>query len=906
MGSRDDDERRPDPDALLERVRAEEEEAKRAKLRIWFGASPGVGKTYTMLENAQRLRREGVDVVVGIVETHGRKETADLMRGLEQLPRKALPYRGRTLEELDLDGALARKPAVILLDELAHTNAPGSRHQKRWQDAMELLEAGIEVHTTLNVQHVESLNDVVAQITHIRVRETVPDAIVERADEIELVDIPPEVLLERMREGKVYVSDQIERATGHFFKVGNLHALRELALRLTAERVDQEVEAWRRQQGIETTWAARERVMVCVGPSPGSARLVRAARRMAAALHGPWIAAYVERAGAGALREADRTRLAIHLRLAESLGAEVVVVSGDRPADALLELARHRNITRILVGKPTHARWRDFVYGSLLDDLVRGSGDIDVQVIAGEPEEAGPPARPERLARPTDLAAYLKGTIPIMIAGGLSALLVDVVELADIAMLFLVAISVTAALLGRGPSLLASALAVAIFDFFFVPPFYTFAVSDFRHVLTFVVMLFAGVLISTLAGRMRRQSAAAREREHRTAALYSLTRALAGARDAQAIASVASSQIRDVFESEAVLLVADEEAPFGLSAPGASDLELADADRTVARWVLEHGRSAGRGLDTLPGARIIGKPLLAEGKAVGVLAVLPHPETRFDDPSQRHLLVTFVAQIALALERAQLAEEAKRAELRAETEEMRSSLLSSVSHDLRTPIGTVLGTATTMLDAGDTLGPEERSELTATIRDEAARLAHLVENLLEMTRVEAGGLEVHKEWVPIEELVGAVLNRFESSLEKRDVRISVPSELLAPVDPVLFEQVLVNLIENALKHTPPESPIEISAKSEDGFVAIEVADRGPGLPKGSEASIFEKFVRGEGRGRGVGLGLAICRGIVQVHGGTIEAKNRAGGGASFRVTLPLEGDPPRLPSEPASLGGGPP
>lgn len=903
MSTRDRDDERPDPDALLERVKAEEQ-ARRAKLRIFIGASPGVGKTFTMLENAQRLRRENADVVIGIVETHGRRETAELLEGLPLLPRRSVSYRGRTLEEFDLDAALARRPAVILLDELAHTNAPGSRHAKRWQDALELLDAGIEVHSTLNVQHVESLNDVIAQITHVRVRETVPDAVIERADEIELIDVPPEVVLERLKEGKVYVPEQAERAAAGFFKVGNLHALRELALRLTAEHVDEDVQEWRRQQGIEATWPARERVMVCVGPSPASARLVRAARRMASALRAPCIAAYVERPAGPPLSEPDRARLAAHLRLAESLGEEVAVLTGERPAEALLALARQRNVTRIVCGKPTHARWRDFVYGSLLDDLVRGSGDIDVHVIAGEPGEGEAPQAAAPPRRPLRATGYAQGAVPIAVAALVAVFLRDLVELADIAMLFLVAIAISAAFLGRGPSIFASVLAVAVFDFVFVPPYGTFAVGDLRHVLTFAVMLCAGILISSLTERIRRQSRAARDRERRTAALYALTRALAGARDVPAIASVAAEQIRDLFASDAVLLVPGDQG-HGLVAPMPRGLELTEMDRTVARWALEHGRPAGRGLETLPGARVMGLPLLAEGKAVGVLALRPSPEDRFEDPLQRELLATFVAQIALALDRARLAEDAARAELRAETEELRSSLLSSVSHDLRTPITTVLGTATTLLESGESIPPEVRAELVAAIRDEAARLARLVSNLLEMTRVEARGLEVDKEWVPLEELLGAVLNRFEPRLAGRDVRIDAPGEVVAQIDPVLFEQVLVNLVENALRHTPPGTPIEIRASHEDGQTTLEIADRGPGIPAGSETRIFEKFVRASAAGGGVGLGLAICKGIVQAHGGTIVATNRPGGGASFRVTLPLVGTPPELPAEPELAEGAP-
>ncbi|UJR82904.1 sensor histidine kinase [Sandaracinus amylolyticus] len=895
MSSRDD-EKRPDPDALLERVQAEEREVTRAKLRVWLGASPGVGKTFSMLESAQALRREGVDVVVGVVETHGRAETGALLANLEQLPRKRVPYRGRTLEELDLDAALARKPRIVLLDELAHTNVTGSRHAKRWQDAIELLDAGIDVHTTVNVQHVESLNDVIAQITHVRVRETVPDVVIERADEIELVDVPPEVVLARLAEGKVYVPEQAQRAAASFFKEGNLHALRELALRVTAERVDADVQAWRRQHGIETTWPTRERILVCVGPSPASAKLVRSARRMASAIRAPWLAVYVEKPSGTTMPDDDRARLQSHLRLAESLGGEVVVLSAERPAPAILELARRRNVTRIVAGKPTHPRWRDLVYGSMLDEIVRGSGDIDVHVITGDRRPTSSPPPKHDRPRPPSPLTWARGALPILAAAGIATLVRERVDLADVAMLFLVAIAVTAAFLGRAASLVASIVAVAVFDFFFVPPFFTFAVTDFRHVLTFAVMLCAGVVISGLTERIRQQSSAARERERRTAALYALTKSLATARDVRAVAAAAADQMREVFESEAALLVAE---PSGqLLAPAPSPVDLAESERTVARWALEHGRPAGRGMDTLPGARVLAMPLLAEGRAVGVLAIRPSPEDRFEDSSQRHLLQAFVSQIALALERAQLEDEARRAELRAQTETMRSALLSTVSHDLRTPIAAILGGSTALLDTSLKIAPEERTALLAQIRDEAARLGRLVSNLLTMTRVESGALDLRSEWVPLEEIIGAALSRVERRLEGRELAIDVDPEAMARIDSVLVEQVVINLLDNVANHTPPGTPVSIRVARRPGAVVMEIADHGPGLPPGSEARMFEMFVRGTpGRGGGVGLGLAICRGIVQAHGGTITAENRPGGGALFRVTLPVEGEPPRVIDE---------
>lgn len=870
-----DDAHRPAPDATP---------ALRARLRIFFGASRGVGKTHAMLASAERARREGADVVAGVVETHGQRELASRLEGLPSIAPRIVPHRGRSPSELDLDAALARKPAVLLLDELAHTNAPGARHAKRWQDVLELLAAGIEVHTTLNVHEVESLNDVIAQITGVRVLETVPDAMLERADDIELVDAPPELVQARLR-----ADEQAEPAA--LGRAGTLHALRELALRVTAERVDADVQAWRREQGVEVTWPARERILVCVGPAPQSAQLVRAARRMASAMHAPWIAAYVERSGARPLSKEDGERLAGHLRLAESLGAESVVLEGARPAERLLALAHERNVTRIVAGKPTHARWRDLVYGSLLEDLVRGSGDIDVHVIAGEHAET--PAPPGGAALELEPAMFVRGIVPVIVATALAALLRDAVAMADVAMIFLAAVAASATLAGRWPAIIASIVSVALFATLFVPPFGRFAVDDLRFTITFAVMLLAGILISSLTARIRRQSSAARDREERTAALYALTRGLAGARDATAIAAVAVAQIESVFDSPAALLV--PEGGGSLRVADGGQLVLDERDRAVAEWAFDHARPAGRGLDTLPDARVMALPLAVDGAAIGALVIVPG--ARLADPAQRHLLETFVAQITLAFDRSQLAEEARQAELRATTEELRSSLLSSVSHDLRTPIGTVLGAATTLLDGGAALDGAVRNELAATVRDEAARLARLVSNLLDMTRVESGALNVKREWVPVEELVGAVMTRLEAHLEGREVRIAVPRELSICVDPVLFEQVLWNLLENAVKHTPEGTPIELWASGGEREVSIEIADRGPGIAAAILPRIFEKFVRASAGEGGVGLGLAIARGIVQAHGGMIAASARDGGGAVFRVSVPVEGAPPEVPVE---------
>lgn len=886
---------RPDPDELLRRLQADADRERRAKLKIFFGYAPGVGKTYAMLESARRLHEQGVDVVVGCAETHGREETAALLDGLEVLPRVVVLHRGTRLEELDLERALARHPKVMLLDELAHTNAPGQRHAKRYQDVLELLDAGVDVHTTLNVQHVESLNDVVAQITTIRVRETVPDALLDRADELELVDLPPEALLARLREGKIYFPEQAERAADRFFRRGNLLALRELALRRTADRVDDDVRAYREAHAIGQVWAAGERILVCVGPSPSSARLVRSARRMAAGLRAPWVAAYVE-PSVGALSAHDRGRLDAHLRLAESLGGDVARLTGQRTSQALLEYARRHNVTRIIIGKPTHPRIRDLVRGSLLEEVVRGSGDIDVHVISGDVLEGPAPERAPVRERARGVTPWGLSVALVALATAVAALGRPLLAPADQVTLYLLVIMAVAALVGRGPALLASALSVAAYDFFFVPPFFTFAVSETRHVLSFAMMFGVGVLVSGLTQRIRLQERSARAREQRSVALYGLSRELSTSPDERHAAAALCRHAASLLEGGAMVLL---KSPGGQLAEAArqGDVPFAEAERAVAEWVAEHGRAAGAGTDTLPGARILGLALGSAGTAIGVLALSP-PAPASGSHEERELLEAFVGQATLAIERARLAEDAKSAALRARTEELRSSLLSTVSHDLRTPLAAITGAGTALREDDGCLAAPDRAELLDTICGEAERLERLVTNLLDMTRLESGGIRVRREWVPLEELVGAALTRLEAHLGARKVTTSLPADApLVSVDPVLFQQVLVNLLDNAAKHTPPETSVDIRAEVGQGAVWVEVADHGPGIPSGSEERLFEKFYRGKGAGPGgVGLGLAICRGIVEAHGGTIRVVPAEGAGACFRIELPLVGEPPSMPS----------
>ncbi len=890
---------RPNPDLLLARITAEEQRRARTRFKVFFGFAPGVGKTYRMLQVARDLIAEGVDVVIGAIETHGRYDTAGLMLGIEVLPRRQLPYRGRVLEEFDLDAALARRPKILLLDELAHTNAPGSRHAKRWQDVLELLDAGIEVYTTVNVQHVESLNDVVAQITHVQVRETFPDSILERADEIELVDIAPEELLERLREGKVYLPEQAERAREHFFKRGNLLALRELALRRTAERVDADVLAWRQEHGVEAPWRTTERVLVCVGPAPDSARLVRAARRIAAGLRVPWVAASVQAAGRPPPSDEDRENLESHLRLAESLGADVVRLSGLRVSDAILEFARRRNVTRIVLGKPRHPRWRDLVFGSLVDQVIRGSGEIEVNVISGAAE--GERAGREGAAASRALAGdYLRAIGVIAATTAVARGVKDLLDVPDVVMLFLLGVMIASAVARRRAALLAAALAVAAYDFFFVSPAFTFAVVDARYFLTFAMMLGVSVFISTLTIRLREERRAAVERERRTSAVFALSRELGAALDEQGVAAVCTRAISEASGVPTAFLQARGRDELVSVAAQPRDMTLSPSELAVARWALDHGEPSGRGTDTLPGETVLCVPLRTWGESLAVLAL--RPEERGLGSEQRNLLDSFVRQAALALDRVRLAEEARQAALRAKTEELRSSLLSAVSHDLRTPLAAITGAGTMLRDAG-ALDAALQRELVETVCEEAERLERLVSNLLDMTRLDSGAVEPKREWVPLIEVIGSALTRLERRLTGRTVTTAIGDDVpLLSVDPVLIEQLFVNLLENAAKYTPPGSEIDVRAAREGGTLVVDVGDRGPGIPAGDEERVFERFHRGEHTGvRGVGLGLPIARAIAQAHGGRLVAANRPGGGAVFRLTLPLPANPPESS---ADAGGG--
>jgi two-component system sensor histidine kinase KdpD len=883
------------PDLFLNRWREAESKMVKGRLKIFFGAIAGVGKTYSMLEAAQKIKQAGTDVIVGYVETHGRQETAALLEGLEILPLKKSDYRGVELQEFDIDKALARKPELILVDELAHTNISGSRHSKRWQDVQELLEAGISVFTTLNVQHIESLQDIVSQITGITMHERVPDSLLETAFEIELVDLPPDELIQRLKEGKVYIPEQAKKAIDNFFKKGNLIALRELSLRYTAEHVDAQMQEYRQANQIKDVWPATEKILVCISPSPLSFRIVRAAKRMAWSLHAQWIAAYVETSETLRHPRADKDRVVQTLRLAEQLGAQTLELTGDDISEEIIKYAKQYNVSKIIVGKPTLPRWREIIFGSIVDDIIRKSGAIDVYVITGERSELG--VLGSRRLRPTskwDL--YISATVLVIIATGIASLMHPYFELSNVVMIYILGIVIASTKYGRGPSILASILSVGAFDFFFVPPFYTFAVADTQYLITFAVMLTIALVISTLTVRTRQQAEAARLREARTATLYSMSRELATCLDMNDIVEIGIKHIGEIFNCQVSIMLPDENKKLKIARVSETKHAFTEPDQGVAIWVFHNGQLAGLGTNTLPGNNALYIPLVASNRAIGVLAVRPTKSDHFSSPEQLHLLETFANQIALAWERANLSKENESTRLEIYTEQLRNSLLSSVSHDLRTPLATISGAASSIIEGTEKLDIDSCKEMAKEIYSESARLNRLVSNLLDMTQVQSGNLTVNKDWHPIDEIIGVALNCIDEKLSNRKINTHIARELpLIAIDATLIQQVLVNLFENAIKYTPAESPIDISASILDHFLLIEVADRGPGIDPANQEKIFQKFFQADRtKSTGVGLGLAICNGVIEAHGGKIWVENRIDGGASFKFTLPLSDNPPKL------------
>jgi two-component system, OmpR family, sensor histidine kinase KdpD len=888
-------EARPSPEALLAAANQEGH----GRLKIFLGAAPGVGKTYEMLLAAQAKRREGIDVVIGVVETHGRRETEALLEGLAVVGRREVEYKGHRLAEMDLDAILKRRPQLVLVDELAHSNAPGSRHPKRYLDVEELIAAGVDVYTTLNIQHVDSLNDVVAKITRIRVRETVPDQVLDAADEIELVDLTPDDLIQRLREGKVYVPQQAERAVRHYFQPGNLTALRELALRRTAQRVDDQLLSHMRAHAIAGPWPAGDRVLVCVSEAAQTPELIRYGKRIADRLHAPWSAIYVETARTTRLSDAERDRIADYLRLAERLGAQTMTIPGSKIADEVIAYAEANNITQIVIGKSNRSRWFEMLHGSVVHDLVRRSGSISVHVISADAGEAPPASVPSgtvatlRPAEPLKYWSYGAAAGAVAVALGIAEMIGNFIGLQSVSLAFLMAVLAAAIIGGLWPALFACLLSVLAYNFFFLPPLYTFSVADPENGVALFFFAMVALIISNLTAATRVQIIAARGRAKTTAELYAFSRKLAGIGTLDDLLWATSYQVSSMLRVSSVLLLPDRETGSLTLASGYPPEDTLDeADMAAASWCWDHNHPTGRGSDTLPGGKWLFLPLRTGSGPVGVIGILRDAPGPLLTPDERRLLDALADQAAVAIERVALARGLAEARVQAETERLRAALLTSISHDLRTPLASIIGTVSSLRSYPDKYQPRERDELLATLQDEAERLNRFVGNLLDMTRLEAGAMELKLDLVDVGEIVGVALERASNVIARHRVEVDIAADLpMLRLDAILFEQVLFNLLDNAAKYAPVGTRIDVQARRDGSTVALEVRDEGPGIPPADLERIFDKFYRVQAQDRrraGTGLGLAICRGFVEAQGGRIDAANRRDrSGAMFTIRLPV-------------------
>jgi two-component system sensor histidine kinase KdpD len=884
------DETRPNPDVLLAALQKEDAKQTRGKLKVFFGMAPGVGKTYAMLEAARRELAAGRDVVIGYVETHGRKETDALAEGLPVIPRLRTTYRGVDLTEMDLDAVITRKPQLALVDEFAHTNAPGSRHPKRYQDVLELLDAGIDVFTTLNVQHIESCAEAVRQITSTTIRETVPDTALDNA-EFELVDLPPEELRARLAAGKVYVPEAARAAQQNFFRAGNLSALRELALRFAAEHVGQDVLAYRQAHGVVDPWKSGQRLLVAVSASPTSASLVRWARRLAGDLRAPWLAASVELPRP--LNHDEQARLAQHLALARQLGAQVLSTTDDDVARGLLRIAREQNVTQIVVGKPAGLRaLSPFQSGSLLNRLIRESGNIDIHAVRAEGETRllRRPAIP-RLDAATARGCGLAVAV-VAATTGLNAVLQYWIGNQALALLYLLSVVVLAMFVGRGPTMFAATLTALTWDFFFTVPHYSFRIMNANDAIMFLTYFAVALAMGHLAARLRAQQEAERRREQRATALYMLTRELAQASDVADLLAIIIREVSKTARADVALSLYEEGQENGLTPYFASTWPLPEKEQSVASWAFSHRQPAGHGTDTLPSADGLHLPLMAGDRAVGVLSIRFHDDIPLA-ADQRDLLDAFVRQIALVLDRQRLRDAEQQANLMAESERLSRTLLNSISHEIRTPIAAIAGAASNLSERSDAAKNPFEKAMLAEIQEATGRLNRLVGNLLNITRVESGHVKVHFDWCDLEDLIQVTLKEIDKDLVGHQVTVDVARNLpLVRVDFVLMQQVLTNLLLNTAVHTPPGTTIQISAMTQGETLVLSVADSGPGLPPEALSMIFEKFYRAPSApAGGTGLGLAIVKGFIEAQGGRVEAQNRATGGALFTIRLPLAKPP---------------
>ena len=892
---------RPSPEALLGAARLEDGRA--GKLKIFVGAAPGVGKTYEMLSSAHARLRAGVDVVVGVVETHGRAETEALLKGLEVVPRRRIDYRGQTLEEMDIDALIARRPQLALVDELAHTNAPGSRHPKRYLDVEELLSHGIDVYTAVNIQHIESLNDVVAQITRVRVRETVPDSIFDRADAIELIDLTPDDLIQRLKEGKVYLPKQAERALEHYFSPGNLTALRELALRRTAERVDEQLLTHMQANAIGGPWPAGERILVCISEDPRAAALVRYTKRLADRLHAPWTAVAVETRRSLQLTETQRDRLADTMRLAEALGGEAVTLPGvgRRVADDLIAFAQANNVTQIVTGKSTRSRWFELTHGSVVHDLVRRAGNISIHVIAGEdhPTDLTTGQIAERI-EPLNLWPYLNSLLTVAVGLGVAVLIQPWFGLENVDLVLLTAVVGVAVRYGLWPSLLATVAASLCYNFFFLPPVYTFTIADPTNVAAFFLFMVVAILVANVAGRVRAQADTATGRVRSTELLYAFSRKLTGTATLDDVLWATAYQIALMLKVRVVLLLPQDDVLAVMAGYPPED-QLDQADLAAANWAWANDRPAGRGADTLPGAKRLFLPMRTGRGPIGTIGVDSDKSGPLFTPDQRRLLDALVDQGAIAIERVLLVEDMDRVKRTVESDRLRGALLTSISHDLKTPLASVLGSASALRDLGHELDEAQSNELLATVIEESERLNRFIANLLDMTKLESGAIAPNTARHDVGEIVGSALRRASKILAHHKVRLDLAAGLpMLELDAVLFEQAIFNLLDNAAKYSPEGTTVTIRGAREGDAIVLQIADEGNGIPPAELDSVFDKFYRAEKGDHvrpGTGLGLAISRGFVEAMHGSIVAANRTDrAGAVLTIRLPVPADAKSLDS----------
>ena len=873
---------RASPDALLALARKEG----RGHLKIFLGAAPGVGKTYAMLASAQSEKAGGRDVVAGLIETHGRRETERQLEGFDVLPRQPIVYRNQIMKEFDLDAALQRRPGLLLVDEYAHTNVPGSRHPKRWQDIDELLAAGIDVWTTLNIQHLESLNDVILKITKVRVRETVPDTVFDKADEINLVDFPPDELLKRLAEGKVYVQDTAARAVESFFKPQNLTALRELALRRAAERIDTDLVSRMQAHAIEGPWAAGERILACIGPDSNSPAVVRAAKRLADLMDAPWLAVTVERPGSH-VGDTARARIDEAMKLAQTLGGETQTLTGSDLPEEVLRFAKFENVTQIVIGRSQSGFFSELLGRSLPRELSRRAQDIAIHLVTRQSEAAPPPLR-RRAGFALAPLPFFYATLAIAAAVAIGKLLTALTPIPNLSMLFLVAVVLMAVNYGIAPAIYASVLSFFTFNFFFIPPIYTFTIAEPYELLALVVFLIVAVITAALGGRVREQATVAAGRMRATRRLYEFTRRLSGLASFDAVAEGAASEIHASL-GRAVVVLLESNGELVMTAAWPPEDALDAAPMMAAHWALTHGEPAGADTGTLPIVPWYFVPLRIGDKTLGVIGVARPDGAAALDSEARALLDALSEQAAAALDRASMARDMVSAKTATETERVRNTLLASISHDFRTPLSSILGAATSLIDYGDKLDAAAKTDMLRQIKQETEGLDEMVRNLLAITRIDSGALELRRDWIDLREIVDRVVSATRRRGAAQTITVALPADLpLVRADATLVEQAIGNVIGNAIAHTPPQTKVQVDAVIGGDTVALRFTDDGPGIPAQALPRVFEKFVKADtlaDGGQGTGLGLAIAKGIMEAHGGSVAAESPHAAGAGTRIVL---------------------